>query len=106
MATRQKLYLDDEERDLIESVERGEWKSVKNLRQEINKHQQYARNTLRCSGERTGGRAFASLTLRYSGAALFVIRCSGLKQVFGFGERRMTVRSLNRSFPPVARPSI
>lgn len=47
MATRQKLYLDDEERDLIESVERGEWKSVKNLRQEINKHQQYARNTLR-----------------------------------------------------------
>ncbi len=47
MSTRQKLYLDDEERDLIESVERGEWKSVKNLRQEIKKHQQYARNTLR-----------------------------------------------------------
>jgi len=47
MAARQKLYLDDEERDLIESVERGEWKSVENLRQEIKKHQQYARNTLR-----------------------------------------------------------
>ena len=47
MSTRQKLYLDDEERDLIESVERGEWKSVENLRQEIKKHQQYARNTLR-----------------------------------------------------------
>ena len=47
MSTRRKLYLDDEERDLIESVERGEWKSVKNLRQEIKKHQQYARNTLR-----------------------------------------------------------
>ena len=47
MSTRQKLYLDDEERDLIESVERGEWKSVKNLRQEIKKHQQYARSTLR-----------------------------------------------------------
>ena len=42
-----KLYLDDEERDLIESVERGEWKSVKNLKQEIEKHRQYARNTLR-----------------------------------------------------------
>ena len=47
MSTRQKLYLDEEERDLIESVERGEWKSVKNLSQEIKKHQQYARNTLR-----------------------------------------------------------
>jgi len=42
-----KLYLDDEERDIIESVERGEWKSVKNLENEIKKHQQYARNTLR-----------------------------------------------------------
>jgi len=41
-----KLYLDDEERDLIESVERGEWKSVKNLKEEIEKHRQYARNTL------------------------------------------------------------
>ena len=42
-----KVYLDDEERDLIESVERGEWKSVKNLKEEIEKHRQYARNTLR-----------------------------------------------------------
>jgi len=42
-----KLYLDDEERDIIESVERGEWTSVKNLKQEIKKHQQYAKNTLR-----------------------------------------------------------
>ncbi len=42
-----KLYLDDEERDLIESVERGEWKSVKKLKEEIEKHRQYARNTLR-----------------------------------------------------------
>ena len=41
-----KMYLDEEERDLLESVERGEWKSVKNLKQEIKKHQQYARNTL------------------------------------------------------------
>ena len=42
-----KLYLDADERDLIESVERGEWKSVKNLKQEIEKHRQYARNTIR-----------------------------------------------------------
>jgi len=40
-------YFDDEERDLVESVERGEWTSVKNLGQEIEKHRQYARNTLR-----------------------------------------------------------
>ena len=42
-----KLHLDDEERDLLESVERGEWKSGRNLKQEIEKHRQYARNTLR-----------------------------------------------------------
>jgi len=42
-----KLYLDDDERDLMESVERGEWKSVPNLKKEIKKHQEYARNTLR-----------------------------------------------------------
>ena len=47
MSTPKKLYLDDEERDLMESVERGEWKSVNNLKQEIKKHQEYARNTLR-----------------------------------------------------------
>ena len=43
----EKMYLDDEERDIIESVERGEGTSVKNLKDEIKKHQQYARNTLR-----------------------------------------------------------
>lgn len=42
-----KLYLDQEEQNLMESLERGEWKSVKNLKQEIRKHRQYARNTLR-----------------------------------------------------------
>jgi predicted DNA binding CopG/RHH family protein len=42
-----KMFLDEEERDLVESIERGEWKSVKNLKAEIQKHQDYARNTLR-----------------------------------------------------------
>ena len=41
------VYLDDEEKDVIESIERGEWKSVNNLKTEIKKHQQYASNTLR-----------------------------------------------------------
>jgi predicted DNA binding CopG/RHH family protein len=42
-----KLYLDAEEQELIESIERGEWKSVKNLKAEIKKHQEYARNTMK-----------------------------------------------------------
>jgi predicted DNA binding CopG/RHH family protein len=42
-----KMYLDAEERDLVESIERGEWKSVRNLEAEIKKHQEYARNTLK-----------------------------------------------------------
>jgi len=42
-----KYYLDDEEKELIESIEKGEWQSVKKVRQEIKKHQAYAANTLR-----------------------------------------------------------
>lgn len=42
-----KMYLDNEERDMVESIERGEWRSVMNLKAEIKKHQEYARNTLR-----------------------------------------------------------
>ena len=32
------LKLDEEEKALLDSYERGEWKSVKNLKQEIQKH--------------------------------------------------------------------
>ena len=42
-----KYYLDDEEKELIESIEKGEWQSVKKVKQEITKHQTYAANTLR-----------------------------------------------------------
>ena len=42
-----KMKLDREERDLLDSYERGEWKSVKDLKQEIHKHKKYARQTLR-----------------------------------------------------------
>ncbi len=41
------VKLDKEEQELLDSVERGEWKSVKNLKGEVNRHQQYARNTLK-----------------------------------------------------------
>jgi predicted DNA binding CopG/RHH family protein len=41
------IDLDAEEKDIIESIERGEWKSINNLKNEIKKHQQYAKNTLR-----------------------------------------------------------
>jgi predicted DNA binding CopG/RHH family protein len=42
-----KPKLDKEERELIESYDRGEWKSVKNLKEEIEKHRGYARQTLK-----------------------------------------------------------
>jgi predicted DNA binding CopG/RHH family protein len=39
--------LDKEERDILDSYERGEWRPVKNLNQEIQKHREYARQTLK-----------------------------------------------------------
>lgn len=42
-----KIKLDKEEKDLLESYERGEWRSVKNLKGEIQKHKGYARQTLK-----------------------------------------------------------
>ncbi len=42
-----KMKLDKEEKDLLDSYERGEWKSVKNLEEEIEKHKGYARQTLK-----------------------------------------------------------
>lgn len=42
-----KIKLDREEKDILDSFERGEWKPVKNLKQEIQKHQEYARQTLK-----------------------------------------------------------
>ncbi len=41
-----KRILDAEERDILDSYERGEWKPVKNPKEEVKKLQQYARNTL------------------------------------------------------------
>lgn len=38
--------LNNEEKDILDSYDRGEWRPVKNLKQEINKLQEYARNTL------------------------------------------------------------
>jgi predicted DNA binding CopG/RHH family protein len=42
-----KVRLEKEEKEILESFERGEWKSVKNVEAEIGKHQIYARNTLK-----------------------------------------------------------
>ncbi|MBE9546660.1 MAG: antitoxin [Proteobacteria bacterium] len=42
-----RIKLDKEERDILESFERGEWKSVPNMKEEIKKHQAYAQNTLK-----------------------------------------------------------
>jgi predicted DNA binding CopG/RHH family protein len=41
-----KIILKDEEKDILDSYDRGEWRPVKNQKQEIKKLQQYARNTI------------------------------------------------------------
>jgi len=41
-----RIKLDQEEREILESFEKGEWKSVKNVKSEIQRHQEYARRTL------------------------------------------------------------
>ena len=42
-----KITLDKEEKDILDSFERGEWKQVKNFKAEVKKHQEYARKTLK-----------------------------------------------------------
>jgi predicted DNA binding CopG/RHH family protein len=42
-----KVYFDDEERELAESLERGEWRSVKNVKREVQKLRNAAKNTLK-----------------------------------------------------------
>ena len=41
-----KIILDDEEKDILESYERGELVPVKNAKKEIKKLRQFAKNTL------------------------------------------------------------
>ena len=41
------IKLNKDEQDILDSFERGEWKSVPNLKTEIKKHQAYARKTLK-----------------------------------------------------------
>jgi predicted DNA binding CopG/RHH family protein len=41
-----KIVLDVEEKDILESYERGEWVPVKNPKEEIAKLRRYAKNTL------------------------------------------------------------
>ena len=41
-----KIKLDKDEKNILESFESSEWQSVKNVKKEIEKHQQYARATL------------------------------------------------------------
>ena len=42
-----KIKLDKEEKDILDSYEQGEWESVKNLDEEIEKYRRYARQTLK-----------------------------------------------------------
>jgi len=42
-----KIKLDKDEQEILKSFERGEWKSVPNVKAKIMKHQHYARKTLK-----------------------------------------------------------
>jgi len=41
-----KALLDDQEKDILESYERGEWRPIRNPKAEIKKLREYAKNTL------------------------------------------------------------
>ena len=41
-----KILFDEEEKDILESYERGEWRPIKNPKVEMKKLREYARNTL------------------------------------------------------------
>lgn len=41
-----RTILDNEEKDILESYEHGEWRSIKNAKKEMEKLRHYARNTL------------------------------------------------------------
>ena len=45
--TIKKKGLDEEERDILESYDKGEWQSVEHLDAEKQRHSAYARNTLK-----------------------------------------------------------
>jgi predicted DNA binding CopG/RHH family protein len=42
-----KARLEKEEKQLLDSLESGQWESVPSLQSEIRKHDQYAKNTMR-----------------------------------------------------------
>ncbi|HXS99885.1 MAG TPA: antitoxin [Elusimicrobiota bacterium] len=46
MAKRRPLKLDAEERELLRSLDAGEWRPVKNMHAEMKRYAGYARNTL------------------------------------------------------------
>lgn len=48
------MKLDKEEKALLDSLEKGEWKSIKNVRKEINGHMEYAKATFRALHLRSG----------------------------------------------------
>lgn len=41
------MKLSEEERELLESVERGEWKRIRNLKKDADRYREYARSALR-----------------------------------------------------------
>ena len=64
-------FFDKEEKELIQSVERGEWRTVPNQKQEISKAQMAARETLRKS---------KSISIRLTSGDLVRIKAKAIRE--------------------------
>jgi predicted DNA binding CopG/RHH family protein len=69
------VFYDDEERELYESVERGEWKSVENLEEEKAKAQAAARHTLALIAKKS-----ESVSIRLSPYTLNRIKAKAMEE--------------------------
>ena len=64
-------YFDEEEREIIESFEGGEWKPIKNLEKEKKRFQEIAKNTLNKT---------KNINLRLSQRTLFKLKAKAVEE--------------------------
>lgn len=65
------VFLDEEEREIVESYERGEWKPIKNLEKEKKRFQEIAKNTLNKT---------KNINLRLSQRTLFKLKTKAIEE--------------------------
>lgn len=61
-----KVELSEEERELEDSFERGEWQSVKNLDAEMKRYQRYARSHSKRDPKKTGRKQSEPVSTSYT----------------------------------------